>query len=105
MNTISSTDEHALLEAVHDAVDVITSASHTIENVADLLHQVGMEKLANRLYEVCDPMVVAVKTVRDAYGDDLSEQVKNSQQMTGNILMALVHGVIQPPTAHEGSEQ
>lgn len=79
--------EMRLIDAVHDMRDIAMSTCNRIEDVASLLHAVGLEKLADRLDRLIVPLSEASKALGDAYGESISENLRNSQEMTGGLLL------------------
>lgn len=76
-----------LIDAVHEMRAVVSSACGRVQSVAMLLEEVGMEKLADRLFDAVEGLSVSSKRLNDAYGDKLNEDLKHSQAMAGNMLM------------------
>lgn len=71
---------------VNDNLDEIAS-------ISNLLHEVGMTKLAKRLDVVIGNINTSVISVTDSHMTKLDEMVSQANQNTKNILEALVTGV------------
>lgn len=81
------TDSVKLLDAVHDMRATALSVANAIDDVAMILGEVGMDKLSMRLCSSADVLVKVSSRLSEAYGDDLSERVKYSSGMTGQLLL------------------
>lgn len=64
-----------------------------IASISNLLHEVGMTKLAKRLDVVIGNINTSVISVTESHMTKLDEMVSQANQNTKNILEALVTGV------------
>lgn len=87
-----------LLDAVHSARDVMQSSANRVEDVADLLFEVGLTKLAERLWGISGNLGNASKALVDAYGEDLASQVRHGEQMAANMLSAALRAAESSPS-------
>ncbi|MBY3073436.1 hypothetical protein HFO71_24285 [Rhizobium laguerreae] len=79
-------DSIKLLDAVHDMRATALSVARSIDNIAAILSEVGMDKLSVRLDAAANELVVVSSRLSNAYGDDLSERLNGSTHMAGNLL-------------------
>lgn len=85
-----------LLDKLHYHKDVVYSAGEAINRVADLLDEVGMERLAGRLSSAVFEIFASVKALDGAYADDLTSRLKDSQALTASLLVATLEGCLVP---------
>lgn len=73
-------------KVVNDSVDELV-------DISNLLHAVGLSKLAKRLDAVSLSLTTSIATTIEDHMNKLDEMVTQSSQNTKNILEALVTGV------------
>ena len=93
-----------LLRRLHEHQDVVRNVARAIDDVAFLLDEVGMERLANRLGNATGALCRSIDELDHAYGDDLSSRLRDSKAMTGSILLATLRGCFVPPTASPSTQ-
>ncbi|MCY1741189.1 hypothetical protein [Ensifer sp. SL37] len=83
-------NDRVLLDAVHANRRAMASVADRLEDIASLLGEVGMERLETRIMEAVDDIIIHSKRVSDAFGEDLNQSLRQSQEMTGTILLGLL---------------
>jgi hypothetical protein len=89
----------ALIDAIHDCRAVADSASYQLLDIADALSRVGMDGLARELSHIAQKIVVGPREVSAAHGLELTSQLRHSEAMMGNLLVATIEGCIVPKPA------
>lgn len=81
------TDSVKLLDAVLDMRETASSVANSLEDVAAVLNEVGMEKIVKRLDAAANRLVEASKRLYDSYGDDLTDRLNHSSHMEGQLVL------------------
>jgi hypothetical protein len=81
------------LDAVFDNVSHMNDVVRRLERLAHSFHVTGNDKVADRLYNICDEIVTAACRVRDSFSESQSEQLRETQANTGAILSMLLNPV------------
>jgi hypothetical protein len=83
----------ASLDKVHDAFNVISQAVNELDVVSLDLERVGFEHLVERLHGPRFVLRDALKTLRDDYSRQITDQCNDAQQSSLNVLNATLAGV------------
>ncbi len=81
------------LDAVHDNYNAISEIADRIADLANAFHKTGNETVSETLYGYAREMNYWAKLVKDTFAEDLSEQVRFSEQATVNMLSAAMAGI------------
>lgn len=91
--------QRELLDAVIQAKSTMDNVAYEVGDVSDLLHAVGLSKLAVRLSQCILPLRECGKALRDSYGEAQSEDLRHSEEMTGNLLLLALSGATKAGAA------
>lgn len=95
---------NALIDAIHYNVSHATEIAYFLQSRSRALRIVGMKDLADDLEMIGHDMVKAAKGVSDAFNGDLAIRLRESQDMTGALLLATMKGCFVPPKARSDAE-
>ena len=79
-----------LLHAIHDNRRVMRFAADEIHEIANILHQMNSDRLATRLVKVAQTLDEISNEIVDAHNEMVSEGIRDTQEATGNVLLALL---------------
>lgn len=85
-----------LLNSIHELVTSVVVAHDRVIAVADVLDQVNMDRLSDKLFEAVRGLPTLAKEVQAAHSEDVGRQLKESEQLAGNLLKATLAGLISP---------
>lgn len=82
--------KNELLEAVNDLRQMELACSQELQAVVNVLVQVNMDKLADRIAATIESMEAAVARVSEALSDDVSSRLKEAETGTAQIMKILL---------------
>lgn len=73
------------------AYEDLRNIAREVARAADLLEEVGLERLADRLGDLPSRIIHNMETLRNLSNKNLDEQLKHGQVMMGNMLKLAIH--------------
>lgn len=86
---------------VHDAFKAISESARYLNCVANDLHRVGQKFLADRIEEEVADLKEALKTLRHADAEAVTEDLHIAHETSNNILRAALTGLELAERNHE----
>lgn len=77
-------------DAVYEARSAMISAGYQVDAVAALLREVGLERAYKKLDGISEYLNQVSKNLVEAYGEDLSNQLRHNEDMTGKLFLAAI---------------
>ena len=81
------TEDARLNDAIREMRSAASIAVEGVEDVASVLYEVGMGKLARRLINAIGGLNECSKRLSQAYGDQLSQDLRHNETMTANLFL------------------
>lgn len=78
---------------VHNATDRLRYSVNALELIARDMDRVGMSFLAERVLGATEHMLEDIKTLADAYSNEVWEGYRQAQQASFNVLEATLAGI------------
>lgn len=80
-------------KVINNSCDDIRDRIFTIQKLAKSFYNIGNEELGNRLSDIAESIEESLQEMQKAAIQELSNQVKQSGQMTGVVLEATMAGI------------
>jgi hypothetical protein len=85
------------INAMGDCVAVCQRAARRLNYLADAFEAVGNERIADELSAIGEEIVAAALTAQGAQSKALNDDLRQSEQFTGEILSALLSRSVAAP--------
>jgi len=86
--------ESKLLNSFSDADFKICSSINQLDNLMAAAQVLGLNKISEDLYYIIEELSSVMKPIKDAWNDEISENLRDSQEQSTLLLKTLINKTV-----------